>query len=80
MMVMTTDNGHAILDRTASNIYDAYMGTWVAGKNIGETDGFDLRADAAVYWKRLFWGTQGTPETFLLRSMTYQSNRAEWTR
>jgi hypothetical protein len=47
---------------------------------MGEIDGFDLEADSAVYWERLFWGSEGTPETFVSRSTTYQSNRAEWIR
>jgi hypothetical protein len=77
---MVTDRGYAIYDRTASNIYQAYIRTWVAGKDMGEVDGFDLKADSAVYWERLFWGTKGAPETFVSRFMSYQSNRAEWTR
>jgi hypothetical protein len=75
-MTMTT-HGYAVYSRTASNIYNAYMRTWVAGKNMGEIDGFDLEADSAVYWERLFWGSEGTPETFVSRSTTYQSNREE---
>jgi hypothetical protein len=78
--MMTTDNGYAIANRTASNIYEAYIRTWVAGKNTGEIDGFDLRADSAVYWERLFWGSEGTPETFVSSFITYQNNRAEWAR
>jgi len=78
--MMMTNHGYAIYNRTASNIYNAYIRTWVAGKNMGEIDGFDLEADSAVYWERLFWGSEGTPETFVSRSITYQSNRAEWIR
>lgn len=78
-MMMAT-NGYAIVNLTASNIHEAYLRTWVAGKSMGETDGFDLKADSAVYWERLFWGTEGTPVTFVSRFFTYQDNRAEWVR
>lgn len=42
-------NGHAFYDRSANNVYKAYMRTWVAGKNMGEVDNFDLNADSSAY-------------------------------
>ena len=76
-----TENGASLLYRTtASNVYNAYVRTWVAGKYMAEIDGFDLKADSAVYWERLFWGSEGKPETCLSRFMSYQSDRKEWSR
>ena len=55
MMIAT--NGYGVVNHTASNIYESYLRTWVAGKITGEIDGFDLKADSVVYCERLFWGT-----------------------
>lgn len=44
--------------RLGSNIVAAYRGTWVAGKELSEVDGFDREADFRSYWDRLFWGNQ----------------------
>lgn len=74
MPIMMTDDGHAIFNIKATSIYEAYMRTWVAGKNLGEVDEFDLKVDFAAYWERLFWGTQGTPETALSLLMAGYSN------
>jgi hypothetical protein len=35
-------------------VYNAYIKTRVAGKNTGQIDGFDLKADSGAYWERLF--------------------------
>lgn len=78
-MMMAGDE-HAIVNREAANIRDAYLRTWVAGKSMGEIDGFDLKADSGVYWERLFWGSKGTPQTSILRLLTYQINRNQWIR
>jgi hypothetical protein len=81
MFIAETENGpQAIYYPTAGNVYNAYIRTWVAGKNMGEIDGFDLKADAAVYWERLFWGTAGTPETSVSRVVNYWNSRDEWIR
>ncbi|RYP33979.1 hypothetical protein DL767_004500 [Monosporascus sp. MG133] len=57
------DRPYVMFDRRASNLHRAFMRTWVAGKNMGEVDGFDLQADSDAYWERLFWGSEGDPET-----------------
>lgn len=44
-----------------SSLRDAYLQSWVAGKAMGEVDGFDLQADSNAYWDRVFWGTLGDP-------------------
>ena len=53
-------SGYALVDRESS-LRGAYLHSWVAGKNMGEVDGFDLQADSNAYWDRLFWGTLGDP-------------------
>ncbi|GAB1316125.1 hypothetical protein MFIFM68171_06335 [Madurella fahalii] len=59
MWFADTENGpYAVFNKTADNLFHAYMRTWVTGKNMAETDGFDLTADADAYWRRLFWGTE----------------------
>lgn len=63
---------------TASNVYNAYVRTWVAGKNMGEVDGFDLKADSAVYWERLFGGFGESPKTFVSIFISSQSSKEEW--
>ncbi|KAF4624455.1 hypothetical protein G7Y89_g13716 [Cudoniella acicularis] len=53
LQLMITENGYTILNHGTSKIHEAYVRTWVAGKNMGEIDGFDVKADSAVYWERL---------------------------
>lgn len=65
-MMMTTD-GQAIFNQKASNVFMAYNRTWVAGKNMGELDEFDLDADATAYWEKLR----------LLNSKPFSSGREE---
>lgn len=66
-------NSHAVYDRRANNIYNAFMRTWVAGKNMGEVDGFDLSADSAAYSETLHWGPEGYPKPTSFES--WQSNK-----
>lgn len=58
-----------MFDTRASNVYNAYIKTWVAGKNMGQIDGFDLNADSDAYWERLFWGTELSPGILFSRLM-----------
>ncbi|KAH7068522.1 heterokaryon incompatibility protein-domain-containing protein [Paraphoma chrysanthemicola] len=44
-----------------SSIYEAYIKTWVNGQNFGTIDDFNLKADAAAYWERAFYGSEGDP-------------------
>lgn len=76
-----TGNGpYLMFMTTATNVFDAFARTWVAGKNMGEIDGFDLRADFAAYWERLFWGSEGMPKTSAPESTSSQSCKEEQTR
>jgi len=84
-----TENGpYAMFDTSASNVYNAYIKTWVAGKNMGEIDGFDLKADSEAYWERLFQGTELSPWVLLSRIMAgkeeflrkEQENKMRWQR
>ena len=43
------------------DLKEAYLRSWVLGKNLAETDSFDLQADSSAYWERLFYGTSGDP-------------------
>lgn len=58
MFAYAPNSQYGIINQRAANIYQAYMRTWVAGKNLSETDGFELEADADAYWRRLFWGSE----------------------
>ncbi|KAH7061687.1 heterokaryon incompatibility protein-domain-containing protein [Paraphoma chrysanthemicola] len=53
-------SGFALVNRHSS-IYDAYIKTWVNGKSMGEIEEFDVKADAAAYWERVFYGSEGDP-------------------
>ncbi|KAJ9669826.1 hypothetical protein H2201_000212 [Coniosporium apollinis] len=80
LYTIETGNGpYAFYNTIDSNVYNAYVRTWVAGKNIGEIDGFDLKADSAAYRQRLVWVSQGTPQTFVSKLMSSQSSKEEWT-
>lgn len=50
-------SGYDLVDLNSS-LYDAYIKTWVNGKNMGEVDEFDLKADAAAYGERVFFGSE----------------------
>lgn len=81
LLTAESANGpYLIFNTTASNVYNAYVRTWVAGKNMGEIDGFDLKADSAVYWERLFWGSRGTDQTFVSGLESFLSDPEEWAR
>ncbi|RYP07574.1 hypothetical protein DL765_009111 [Monosporascus sp. GIB2] len=67
LKVETPDRLYLKFKYRASNLHRAFMRTWVAGKNMGEVDGFDLWADSDAYWERLFWGSEGKPEGKLER-------------
>lgn len=56
-------DGYAMYNRAASNMYNAFMRTWVAGKNMGKVDGFDLKADSSAYSEHLHWGPEGYPKS-----------------
>ena len=72
---LDTENGpYTVIDKTASNVYSAYIGTWFAGKTLGEVDGFDLNADSNAYWDRLFRGSQGSTETVLSRLTSHRNS------
>jgi hypothetical protein len=60
-------------------VYDTYIRTWVAGKSMGEVDGFDLQDDSSAYWERLFWGTEGDPKNvaFTLEAVFKMKEDAE---
>ncbi|KAI4266040.1 MAG: hypothetical protein LQ337_008902 [Flavoplaca oasis] len=58
----SSDTGlYAMFDTRATNVYDAFMRTWVAGFNTGEQDGdsFMLERYTKAYWERLTWGSVG---------------------
>lgn len=68
-MFQSEKGPYAMFDTHASNVYNAYIKTWVAGKNMGQIDGFDLKADSEAYWERLFWGTELPPGVLRSRLM-----------
>ena len=43
------------------DLLEAYLRSWVLGKDLGQTDSFDFQADSSAYWERLFYGTSGDP-------------------
>ena len=43
------------------DLLEAYLRSWVLGKELGQTDDFDFQADSSAYWDRLFYGTSGDP-------------------
>ena len=80
-LVVESQNGpYAMVDRRASNLYRAFIRTWVAGKNMGEVDGFDLSADSDAYWDRLFWGSERDPQNQLSTLLTGLASPDEWVR
>ncbi|KAL5319190.1 hypothetical protein ACEPPN_012239 [Leptodophora sp. 'Broadleaf-Isolate-01'] len=72
-------SGYALVDLNSS-LYEAYIKTWVNGKNMGEVDGFDLKADAAAYWERVFFGSEGDPAIQEEERVPKSVNEARWKR
>ncbi|KAJ4290281.1 hypothetical protein N0V90_010496 [Kalmusia sp. IMI 367209] len=59
-----TGEKFALYNQGASNVYSAYMSTWVAGMKVGQVTGnFALSIHTKAYWDRLFYGSEGDSST-----------------